>query len=617
MNSKHRIISALAAILMMVTLLSSACTPAATPAAPPESTEAPTVVPTEVSPAATAEPTEPPPPAEPSADELRRKTLIAASHFTTFSSPDIQNPYLPGCNTQTGLQQAAMESLFYLNYESGELIPWLAESYEMSADNTEVTFNLRDGVKWSDGQPFTADDVVFTLEMLRDTPDLVQKASAIRQWVEEVQAVDDLTVKVTLTRPYPTFVPDHFGVRISYAVAIVPKHIWEGEDPSTFKNFDLDKGWPVFTGPYQLTKATATEFVWERRDDWWGAESGFHALPAPERLIWLALGSEDLRAQGMLVDDIDMCSEMSMGTFEEVQRQKPEIVAWTKDRPYGWVDPCPHYLILNTTSDPWDDPEMRKALAYAFDKDRYVRVKSEGTGSPARWLFPSYAVLDALLDENQDLLDQYAFDLDKAVQIIESHGYTKASDGIYVSAEGDRLELNVMLLNPDIWPPAAIAGTAYTDIFADAGIAVDVRFVDWGAWGDAFTAGDFDMAMHWSCGSVVHPHRTLDNWHMRWVAPIGEASDSNWGRWSNAEFSDLADQIKPLAQDDPEVNTLFRDALAIWLEETPGIPMEQQPRIVPQSNVYWTNWPTADNNYFMPVNWWMSFLMVLMEIESI
>ena len=104
---------------------------------------------------------------------------------------------------------------------------------------------------------------------------------------------------------------------------------------------------------------------------------------------------------------------------------------------------------------------------------------------------------------------------------------------------------------------------------------------------------------------------------MRWVAPIGEASDSNWGRWSNAEFSDLADQIKPLAQDDPEVNTLFRDALAIWLEETPGIPMEQQPRIVPQSNVYWTNWPTADNNYFMPVNWWMSFLMVLMEIESI
>jgi len=596
MNAKHGTVFALAAILVMATLLFSSCTPPVEQPAVPEPTEAPA-------------------PAGPSADEMRRKTLVAASHFTTFSSPDIQNPYVPGCNEQTGLHQAAIESLFYLNYESGELIPWLAESYEMNADSTEVTFNLREGVKWSDGEPFTADDVVFTLEMLRDTPDLVKKGSAMRQWVAEAEAIDDLTVKVTLTDSYPTFVPDHFGVRISYAVYMLPKHIWEGQDPATFKNFDLDKGWPIFTGPYTLTKATETEFVWERRDDWWGAETGFHDLPAPERLIWLALGSEDMRAQGMLADEIDLCSEMSMGTFETVQGEKPEVVAWTADRPYGWVDPCPHYLIINTEAAPWDDAEMRRALVHAFDKERYVNVKSEGAGSPARWLFASYAVLDAFLDENQDLLDQYAFDLDKAIEIIESHGYTKGSDDIYVSAEGDRLELEVMLLNPDIWPPAAIAGTAYTDIFGDAGIAVDVRFVDWGAWGDSFAAGDFNMAMHWSCGSVVHPHRTLDNWHMRHVKPIGERGDSNWGRWSNEEFSDLADRAKPLDADDPELHTIFTEALAIWLEEAPGMGMEQQPRVVPQSNVYWTNWPTAENNYFMPVNWWQSFMMVLMELE--
>jgi peptide/nickel transport system substrate-binding protein len=609
----------------MAALISSACTPAETPAPAAEPTEPPTAVPTtppepteaptEVPPTAEPEPTEAPTPAETSEEDMRSKTLVAASHFTTFSSPDIQNPYVPGCNEQTGLHQAAIESLFYLNYESGELIPWLAEDYEMNADSTEVTLYLRDGVKWSDGEPFTADDVVFTLELLRDTPDLVKKAPDMRQSVAEVEAVDDLTVKIELTGSHPTFISDHFGVRISYGVYILPQHIWEGQDPATFKNFDLDKGWPVFTGPYKLTKATQTEFVWERRDDWWGAETGFHALPAPERLVWLALGSEDLRAQGMLADDIDVCSEMSMGTFETVKNQKPEIVAWTTDRPYGWVDPCPHYLILNTVSAPWDEPAMRRALAYAFDKERYVRVKSEGAGSPARWLFPSYAALDAFLDENQDLLDQYDFDLDKAIETIEAQGYTMGSDGFYVSPEGDRLELDIMLLNPDIWPPAAIAGTAYTDIFGDAGIAVDVRFVDWGAWGDSFTSGDFNMAMHWSCGSVVHPHRTLDNWHMRYVEPIGESSDSNWGRWSNAEFSDLADQTKPLTQDDPELSALFREALAIWLEEAPGIPMEQQPRVVPQSNVYWTNWPTADNNYFMPVNWWQSFLMVLMELE--
>jgi len=619
MNPTQRTLSALAAILVVATMLLSACAPAAAPVAPeataapqpttaPEPTEAPEPTPI-------PEPTATPTAAEPSAADLRSKTLVLATYYTTFSAPDVMNPYLPGCEAENGLQQGAMESLFYLNYESGELIPWLATGFELNADSTEATIYLRDGVKWSDGEPFTADDVVFTLEMLRDTPDLGQKGPAMRQWIKTVEAVDDLTVKIALTGSYPFFVSDHFGVRISYSVAIVPEHIWKGQDPATFKNFDMDKGWPVFTGPYKLAKASATEFVWERRNDWWGSETGFHALPAPERLVFLAMGSEDLRAQGMLADEIDACSEMSMGTFEAVKAQKPEIIAWTTDRPYGWVDPCPHYLIINTAGAPWDNVEMRQALVYAFDKERYVRVKSEGAGSPARWLFASYAKLDSFLDDNQDLLDQYAYDLDKAIELIEANGYTKGSDGIYASADGQRLELDVLLLNTDIWPPAAIAGTAYTEIFGEAGIGVNVKFVDWGAWSDAFTSGDFDMAMHWSCGSVVHPHGTMDNWHMRWVKPIGEASDTNWGRWSNAEYSDLTDQAKSLDLDDPELREVFREALAIWLAEAPGMGMEQQPRVVPESNVYWTNWPTAENNYFMPVNWWMSFMVVLMELQ--
>ena len=77
---------------------------------------------------------------------------------------------------------------------------------------------------------------------------------------------------------------------------IAPKHIWEKVDPMTFANFDLEKGLPLGTGPYRLVRSSETETVLDRRDDWWGAKTGFHALPEPERLIWIAVGGEDIRA---------------------------------------------------------------------------------------------------------------------------------------------------------------------------------------------------------------------------------------------------------------------------------------------------------------------------------
>ena len=68
---------------------------------------------------------------------------------------------------------------------------------------------------------------------------------------------------------------------------IVPEHIFKGQDPQTFTNFDLAKGWPVVTGPYKLVYSDPQQKIWDRRDDWWGAKTGFHPLPAPERMIFL------------------------------------------------------------------------------------------------------------------------------------------------------------------------------------------------------------------------------------------------------------------------------------------------------------------------------------------
>ena len=168
----------------------------------------------------------------------REATVIIENEFGRVAVPDNMNPYIAGQYLDWGMWQATQEALFYLNYETGEVIPWQASGYSFNDDKTEVTINIRDGVKWSDGTPLTAHDVVFTIEMLQGNPEL-QYSFDMQQWVASITAEDDHTVVMTLTRPNPRFVINYFSVRIWDTILIAPQHIWENVDPTTFNNLRL------------------------------------------------------------------------------------------------------------------------------------------------------------------------------------------------------------------------------------------------------------------------------------------------------------------------------------------------------------------------------------------
>jgi peptide/nickel transport system substrate-binding protein len=169
----------------------------------------------------------------------REKTLILENIDGRVPVPDNMNPFITGQYLDWGMWQAVSESLFYLNLETGKLEPWLAESGEYSNNGKTVTIKLRKGAKWADGVDFTADDVKFTIDMLKANPKLMYSGE-MNLWVESVTAGDPLTVRIELKSPNPRFLVDYFGVRIWETVLIVPKHIWEGQDPATFTNFDLE-----------------------------------------------------------------------------------------------------------------------------------------------------------------------------------------------------------------------------------------------------------------------------------------------------------------------------------------------------------------------------------------
>jgi peptide/nickel transport system substrate-binding protein len=121
----------------------------------------------------------------------------------------------------------------------------------------------------------------------------------------------------------------------------VPKHIWEGKDPLTFKNYEKGKS-PVFSGPYKLKgfNTAGTEFIYERDDNWWAAKSGFKPLPAPKTLIWTWAGPPENRIALMADHRLDSLMDITLGGFNALQEKNPNVLAWYADLPYAVLDPC-------------------------------------------------------------------------------------------------------------------------------------------------------------------------------------------------------------------------------------------------------------------------------------
>ncbi|MGH2561810.1 MAG: ABC transporter substrate-binding protein [Thermomicrobiales bacterium] len=550
------------------------------------------------------------------ADVPRERTLILGFAGGPVQTPELCNPYVPSVRLDTGLRQAVIESLFYLNIESGEIMPWLAEGYQYNPENRQVDITLRAGVMWSDGAPFTADDVAFTLDTLRTQPSLTY-GPEMEQWVESVQVVDPQTVRVTLTGAYPRFIYNNFTGHLVNAVSILPKHIWEGQDPTTFTNFDADQGWPVFTGPYRLVGTSESEFVYDRRDDWWGATTGFSTPPAPERIIFTDGGTDDRTAALLQANELDGAPRVPFSVFVRLKEENPDAIAWLAEEPYGWIDPCPAGIGIQTETAPWDDVDLRWAVSLAVDRGQFGEAMGFGPSILTRYNFPAYLPLVALLDENADLFEQYdtlEYNPDTARERIESKGYQRGGDGIYAK-DGQRLqaEMPVASAASDLMTGATLM-VAY---LREVGIELTPRPLAVSQYFDRINLSQFNIENFVACGSITDPYAEMAQFHSRFILPIGERRSGNrWG-YNNPDYDAVMDEMALAPPDDPEIAPLFRSALEMRLRDLPHIPLVQQSRVVPYTTRYWTNWPTAENNYIHPANWWASTLQILLQIQPV
>jgi len=554
------------------------------------------------------------------AEQVARKDVLVIPTNVNIPAPDIWNPYIPGTFILQGMNQNMMEPLFMLNYETGNVDGWLAESFSHSDDMTQWTVTLRKGTEWSDGQPLTSDDVVFTINLLKQYAPQLNWSGAVKQWVQSVQAVDDRTIQFTLTGPNPRFVMENLAGTTSQAIVPLPKHVWDGQDPVTFKNpYNASTGAPIFSGPYVVARFSSTEFDYKRNDNWWGAKTGAFKLPAPVEIRRPWIGDQATADQMVASNDSDIDGPTTPSTLYALQAQNAKLKSYTDVPPIGWIDPCPRMLTVNTTVSPWDKKEMRWALSYAINRQQIVDVVNEGAGATSNFIFPTYKAMQPYLAAAQDTLAPVGeFNPDKSKQMIEGQGYKLDSGaGKYVGPDGKTLSLNIVA--PPFMEPWARMVVQQLNA---GGVDAALRIQEWGAFRDQTGRGQFEAATDWDgCGSTVEPWFGMNRYNKSWVNPVGTAgteyvdNTNNAGRWSNDQYSALMDEMGRLPLGDPRVMELYKQAVTIWADEMPDIPLVQTPALVLFNTTYWTNWPTADNNYVQPPSHWEHFLRVLTELK--
>lgn len=618
--SIFRIISALLAIVVLGGLVS--CAPAAPtteptkPAVETKATEAPKA--TEA-----AKAPEPTKAAAPGAvkDVAREKTVV----FTTwYNAPQISgfdnyNIFMNASALRdSGGNKGVFEQLMYTNLNTGEVYPWIAESYKANDAFTQFTVVLRKGVEWSDGQPFTCKDVKFTLELLRDNAPDLNNASYFKEWMKDVQCPDDFTAVINLNKPSSRFFKEKLAAGHEVHIAFVPEHIWKGQDPKTFKNIDLEKGWPIATGPYKLVSFSPQQMVYDRRDDWWGAKIGFKPLPAPERVIVITASSDEQGGEFFITNRIDSGLAIQVGTFEAAVTKNPNLRSWFPKGPvYGASDGCNFNVVLNNGKEPFSDKNVRLAFNYAVNRAKIVELGYMNSNVPnvvpiSGYLWDTWVPgrVQKVLDEfNRGATDQAMVD-----KYMAAAGYAKDADGKWAK-DGKTLQFKLSV--PYDWQ--APIGPVLAQQLLAAGFDVEEVPDKTGQYYDLMATGQSDATCFIHCNSLYDPFNTLLDYHSKWAAPIGTAGSNGMGqfRYKNPKMDAVLDAMEAMKPDpkDDKYMSLVEQAIRIYLEDMPDITLAQELWVVTHNTTYWTGWPSSEDPYVAPYPCWDDIYMVMFKLK--
>lgn len=500
-------------------------------------------------------------------DQLVRIVAEGGNSFTrTF------NPFSPTARWVS--TRTMYEPTMIQNYATGQLDPWLATGYEWSADALTLTLALRDDVKWSDGEAFSADDVAFTFNLMKANPGLIGPAAgAFGQYLSAVEAVDAKTVKFTFSTAYT---PGLYAIVDQF---IVPEHVWKDvADPVTFENSE-----PVGTGPFTTIDAFGTD--------------RYQVTQNPN--YWQPLNIEGVFVQGFNGNDQVSAAVLSGNIDWGGLVPDPDTTFVALDPEhfgYWWPRTSVVMLLANTTEGAFGDTTVRKAMSLALDRQRMINtgvwgksVPGNATGLPEGpfkdWIDP------AVVEAGASWIN---IDPDAANKMLDDAGYTRGPDGIRVDKDGQPMAYDIIV--PSGWNDWVSASQIVAENLADIGMDVTLRTTTADSWTNSTFTGQFDLSLGTAQRTATPFEFYRNNMATSSVQPVGTASPNNQQRYGDPAVDELLAKFAA-STDAAEQKTIIAQLEGMFNEAAPAIPLYEQPDWGLYNTTRFTGFPNEENAY--------------------
>ncbi|MHA7248590.1 ABC transporter substrate-binding protein [Arthrobacter tecti] len=484
------------------------------------------------------------------------------------------NPFVPtSSSTANGWAWLIYEPLVQTNtaIPTQDPEPWLASSFEWAPDYTSVSFTAREGVAWSDGEPFSADDIAFTFNLIKENDALNSENIPYGD-----VAVDGDTVTVTFDETQfvnQTSVTGQF---------IVPEHIWESiDDPATYADSE-----PVGTGPFLFASASSSVARLDKNPEYWQADE-----VEVGSVVYQAFQGNDAIVTALAANDVDWAASFALNQESGFTDLDPETnLAWNVSS--MGIDA----FVLNTAKAPFDNVYLRRAINMVIDRQQASELATAGILEPITSVtgLPQPVANEFIDDQFED--QELSVDVEAAKAELEEGGFT-LSDGVLTDPNGDPVTME--LIDPSGWTDYLTELQVIGESLAEIGIDTSIETPSQDAWAAALSVGDFDGTMRYSDSGPTPYDIYASFMDGAQFAPIGETVTGNYTRYNNPEATQALDEYANAADEASREAALVK-LQEIFAAEVPAVPMLAKASTGMFNTENWTGWPSEDDPYADP-----------------
>ena len=526
--------------------------------------------------------------------------IVGQVEYTVFDS---FNGMIPNGSPGGAGVELSTEPLFYLSFATGEMKPWLATEYKYNDDFTEVTFKFDPKAHWNDGKPLGAADFKFTIMLLKDRPDLFGGGGELKEFVKAIDVPDPQTAVVKLLKPTPRFHYNFISAIAGPPLGIMPEHIWKTQDPTKYKDNP-----PVHSGPYKLKQAIRNQkmFVWEKDPNYWNKDK----LDVKPQYVVFQSTSKQLDQASLAFER----AEFDVGSVDEQHAKQLRNTGYPALQTTQFHDPNPRVMWLNC--DPSrgviSEPKMRWAINYCLDREKIGKSIWPVPVPPAQYPWADYPTNDKWKDD--EIANKYKFEFspEKATQLLDEIAPKNAAGKR--TYKGKEINLEIITPSPVDGGEYAIANVLKTEL-AKVGVPATLRSLAGNVHDEKFQRGQYDIDSSWA-GIAIDPEQLYTDWTSDKYQPIGKnAAGKNKLRFRNAKFDEISKKLAGLNPESEEAKPLLKEALEIYFQELPMLSVIQTGYPSYFNTTFWKGWPTDEDLYEVPLNWWQHFIFVLGKIE--